>query len=227
MKIQFLRFSLVLLILIWCPLYAKSNVNRCAAAPCNPLLEAGIERSSVRYLQEKLSKIKTMQADFSQTITANNMDSTKSSGKMALSKPNLFFWKTIKPLAQTFVADGKKIWIYDEDLEQVSVRNQNQNLSGAAAIFLTDNTKDLAKDYSVNLATRNGQEQFNLRAIRKNVSFVKVGLIFVDDIIRQIDLFDELGQHTVIFFNQVKLNAKLPPNFFKFIVPKGTDVVHQ
>lgn len=179
------------------------------------------------YLQEKLNKIKTMQAAFLQTIKAKNVESTKSSGNMALAKPDHFFWKTIKPMPQLFIADGENLWIYDKDLEQVSVRKQGQQLSGAAAIFLSDKNNNLSKEYNVDLIKSNKEERFDLRAKARHVSFTRVGLVFVGDVIKQIDLYDELGQHTEVRFSDVKLNSKLSANLFKFIVPKGTDVVRQ
>lgn len=200
------RFGWFFLIFVWHSLYADGSDT---------------------YLQQKLSKIKTMQATFAQVIKSKNVDPSRSFGKMALSKPNHFFWKTLKPMPQLFIADGDNLWIYDEDLEQVSVRRQGKNLSGAAAIFLSDKNNNIAKDFYIEVTKSKSMESFDLRAKGNHASFVRVGLIFVGDIIKQIDLYDELGQHTEVLFTDVKLNSKLSPNLFKFIVPKGTDVVRQ
>ncbi len=183
--------------------------------------------TSTERLQTKLNTIKTMQASFLQTIKAKKTEPAKSSGNMALAKPNNFFWKTIKPMPQLFIADGEHLWIYDEELEQVSVRPQGKNLTGAAAIFLSDENNNIAEDFDVEVTSEQGGEHFDLWAKRDNVSFPRVSLVFVDEIIKQIDLYDELGQHTNVLFTNVKLNAKLSPKLFKFIVPKGTDVVRQ
>lgn len=178
-------------------------------------------------LQEKLDKIKTMRANFFQVIVAKNVEPVKSSGNMALSKPGLFYWKTSKPTPQLFIADGDKIWIYDAELEQVSVKKQGKNLSGAAAIFLSDKNNNIAKNFDVDVTKRGDKESYNLRAKSNNPNFVKIGLVFVGDIIKKIDLFDELGQHTELVFTNVQLNSNLSPKLFKFVVPKGTDVVRQ
>lgn len=179
------------------------------------------------YLQTKLNAIKTMRADFIERVQAKKTAATKSSGKMALVKPKQFFWKTLKPMPQLVVADGKHLWIYDEELEQVSVRRQGKNLRGAAAIFLSENT-NIAKDYEVSFTKRADLEAFDLRSkSSKNTSFSRVGLVFLGEKLQQIDLYDELGQHTQVSFTNVKLNAKLSSRLFKFIVPKGTDVVQQ
>lgn len=206
MKSKFFKYSFLGLVLFCAPIYAQTNDI---------------------YLQKKLSKIKTMQASFLQIIKAKNAEPIKSSGSMALAKPNHFFWKTIKPMPQLFIADGQNLWIYDKDLEQASVRKQGKNLSGPAAMFLSDKNNNLAKDYNVDLTKSNSEERFDLRAKVSHVSFVRVGLVFVGDVIKQIHLYDELGQHTEVLFTDVKLNSKLSSNLFKFIVPKGTDVVRQ
>ncbi len=206
MKIKLLKYSFYLLVLFCATTFAQTRDI---------------------YLQQKLSKIKTMKASFSQIIKAKNVEPTKSSGNMALAKPNHFFWNTVKPMPQLFIADGENLWIYDKDLEQVSVRKQGKKLSGAAAIFLSDKNNNLAKDYDIDLTKSNKEERFDLRAKASHVSFKRVGLVFVGDVIKQIDLYDELGQHTEVLFTDVKLNSKLSSNLFKFTVPKGTDVVRQ
>lgn len=183
--------------------------------------------TNAEYLQAKLNNIKTMQASFTQVINAKKSSPAKSYGKMALAKPNHFFWKTLKPMPQLFIADGERLWIYDEELEQVSVRVQGKNLSGAAAIFLGDKNTNLQKDFDVKINKSKSSDSFDLHAKSNHVSFKRVGLVFVGDTIKQIDLYDELGQHTQVLFANVKLNSKLSPNLFKFIVPKGTDVVRQ
>lgn len=179
------------------------------------------------YLQEKLNKIKTMQASFKQVIKAKNADNANSSGKMAMAKPNHFRWQTTQPMPQLFIADGQKLWVYDEELEQVSVRPQSKNLKGAAAIFLSDNNQHVGDDFEINMFHQHNRDHFYLKAKAERSSFSRVELVFTGDNIHAIDLFDELGQHTHVTFSQVKLNPELSSNLFKFTVPKGTDVVQQ
>lgn len=179
------------------------------------------------HLQQKLDKIKTMQASFKQVITVKNADDASSYGKMALVKPKHFRWQTIKPMPQLFIADGKKLWIYDEELEQVSVRPQSKNLRGAAGIFLGDGNQHIGDDFAIKMQRNNDSDHFYLKAKAERSGFSRVELIFSGDTLQTIDLFDELGQHTHVTFSQVRLNLELPSKLFKFTVPKGTDVVQQ
>ena len=183
--------------------------------------------TNAEYLQQKLNKIRTMQASFKQIISAKNTDNSNSSGKMALSKPSHFRWQTLKPMPQLFIADGKRLWIYDEELEQVSVRTQGKNLSGAAAIFLSDDNQHIGDDFEISMIKKGNVDYFNLHAKAERASFSRVELVFSGEKIKQIDLFDELGQHTKVAFSDVQLNPELSLSLFKFTVPRGTDVVHQ
>ena len=183
--------------------------------------------TNAEYLQQKLNNIRTMQASFKQIVSAKNTDNSNSSGKMALAKPSHFRWQTLKPMPQLFIADGKRLWIYDEELEQVSVRKQGKNLSGAAAIFLSDDNQHLGDDFEISMLKKGKVDYFNLHAKAERSTFSRVELVFSGEMIKQIDLYDELGQHTKVAFTNVELNPELSASLFKFTVPKGTDVVRQ
>src|SRR3990167_5239597 len=79
-------------------------------------------------LQKKLNTLQSMRANFTQVIYVKQREISHSDGNMALQRPGHFRWQTKNPMAQIIVADGKKIWIYDVDLEQVTVKDQNKNL---------------------------------------------------------------------------------------------------
>ena len=83
-------------------------------------------------LQAKLNALRTMSADFTQVVKAKRREVSHSSGTMALSRPGRFRWQTKAPMEQLVVADGKQLWIYDVDLEQVSVKKQEKSVGGTA-----------------------------------------------------------------------------------------------
>lgn len=190
------------------------------------LSSATFADGDANYLQQKLQYIKTMQASFSQSIEAKKVNTSRSYGSMALSKPNLFRWQTDKPMSQLFIADGKKMWMYDKDLEQVSVREQGVKLGGIAGVFFGNESGVIERDFKVKLLKKNNVEYFELRSKRKT-NFSKVNLMFSGPSLRQIELYDELGQKTRVELHHVVINSNLPAQSFKFIVPKGTDVVRQ
>ena len=146
---------------------------------------------------------------------------------MALSRPGRFRWQTNKPMAQTVIADGHRLWVYDVDLEQVTVKKQNPGMGGTVGLFLSGYNDSLARDFEVVRASVDHHDVFDLRAKSSEANFKRVKLMFVGNALRGIVLFDQLGQQTDVQLSQVKTNPTLAPALFQFKAPKGVDVVKQ
>lgn len=178
-------------------------------------------------LQNKLNAIRTMSATFSQVITAKKRKISNSSGTMALSRPGRFRWQTKSPMPQLVIADGKHLWIYDVDLEQVTVKKQEKGLGGTAALFLSGYDDTVARDFAVTKITKGNKESFDLRAKSGRANFQRVKLVFENDILNEMELYDQLGQRTDVHLSNIKINPSLATTTFKFKAPKGVDVVEQ
>lgn len=178
-------------------------------------------------LQKKLSNIRTMHANFSQTVRAKHRVISNSRGTMALAKPNQFRWQTKHPMAETVVADGHKVWIYDVDLEQVTVSKQTRSLGAAGALFLSQDSDAIHRDYTVRFHQERDNDIFDLQAKSSKLSFEKVRIIFVKNNLKTIELNDQLGQRITIYLSDVVVNQSEPASLFQFRVPKGVDVVQQ
>ena len=178
-------------------------------------------------LQKKLNAIRTMSAHFSQVVKANQRELSRSSGSMALARPGRFRWQTQHPMEQLVVADGHRLWIYDIDLEQVTVKPQDHGLGGTAGLFLSGYNDTVTKDFNVTMLVNGNQQTFDLHATSNKASFQRVKLKFVGDALHGIELFDQLGQHTDVQLQAIKTNPKLADSLFSFKPPKGTDVVNQ
>ena len=198
---------------MWCVLFLWG-----APAFCETVNEA---------LQVKLNAIRTMSAAFNQVVKANKRTVSHSSGTMALSRPGRFRWQTNKPMAQTVIADGHRLWVYDVDLEQVTVKKQNPGMGGTVGLFLSGYNDSLARDFEVVRASVDHHDVFDLRAKSSEANFKRVKLMFVGNALRGIVLFDQLGQQTDVQLSQVKTNPTLAPALFQFKAPKGVDVVKQ
>ena len=188
------------------------------AASCDGVSEA---------LQMKLNAIRTMSASFTEVVNAKQRQVSNSSGTMALSRPGRFRWQTVSPMAQLVVADGHHLWMYDVDLEQVTVKKQDQGLGGTAALFLTNDGDTVTRDFDVKTTKEGSKEIFDLHSKSNKANFQHVKLLFSNEILSGIELFDQLGQHTVVRFTRIKNNPQLAANLFKFKTPKGVDVVAQ
>lgn len=178
-------------------------------------------------LQNKLNALSTMTADFNQTVKAKQKTVSRSSGTMALQRPGHFRWKTIDPMEQLIVADGQKMWIYDVELEQVTVKKQERGLGGTAALFLSGYDNQVSKDFDVTEKAEGKQTVFDLKAKAGKENFQRIKLIFNKEQLTGLELYDQLGQITYVKLSQIKSNDKLAAKLFQFKPPKGVDVVKQ
>lgn len=177
--------------------------------------------------QQRFHAIRTMHATFNQSIEFKTRASSTSSGKMALARPGRFRWETLKPMTQLVVADGTRLWIYDEDLEQVTVRKQSGALQSAAGLFLSDNDDHLLQSFDVSVAKKGKMTHFDLHSKSTRADFKHVIFLFEDNMLRGMELFDALGQHTIVRFQNIKINAAVPAQMFKFTPPHGVDVIDE
>lgn len=178
-------------------------------------------------LQEKLNAIKTMEASFKQVVKAKNRVLTRSNGKMALARPGRFRWDTKDPMPQLVIADGKKMWVYDVDLEQVTVRKQEKSMGGTAALFLSGYDDTVARDYEVKQINKGSLVGFDMKARENKSGFQRVKLFFKKEALCALELYDQLGQVTEVDLKKIKINPKLSEQLFQFKPPKGVDVVKQ
>jgi outer membrane lipoprotein carrier protein len=178
-------------------------------------------------LQTKLNAIRTMTANFNQVVKAKQKEVSSSSGSMAIQRPGHFRWQTEDPMEQLIVADGQNMWVYDPDLEQVTVKKQEKGLGGTAALFLSGYDDSVAKDFDVQESSSGTVTTFDLKAKSSKENFQRIKLIFTKDDLTALELYDQLGQVTSVKLVQIKSNPKLSVKLFQFKPPKGVDIVQQ
>jgi outer membrane lipoprotein carrier protein len=178
-------------------------------------------------LQSKLNSIRSMTASFKQVVKARSRVVSSSSGTMALERPGRFRWQTKEPMAQLMVADGQRIWVYDTDLEQVTVKKQQKGLGGTAALFLSGYDNTVTRDFTVTQSGTADDPIFDLKSKSSKANFQRIKLMFHQNLLSGLELFDQLGQVTTVQLSQGKLNPKLAAALFQFKPPKGVDVVQQ
>ena len=167
-----------------------------------------------------------LQAQFKQILTDRNGQSIdEASGVLAISRPDRFRWDYREPYSQVIVADGTRIWIYDSDLEQVTVRKLDETLSATPAMLLSGRS-NLADNFSVTQATQEGGvEWIRMEPRRDDTDFKWVRLGFDGAVLKYMQLADKLGQTTSLEFSKVERNPPLDPSRFTFSVPPGADVI--
>lgn len=173
--------------------------------------------------------LKGLDGQFSQQVYGTNGKIKEtSSGRVALSTPRLFRWEYAKPYEQLIIADGKRVWVYDPDLQQVTRRAQGAQEQDSPLAALIDPTR-LDKDYRMEEGgTSGGQQWLVLKPKAKgqgDAAFESARLGFGASGLASMQVIDALGQKTVIQFSQWKRNPGFAPGTFKFVPPRGVDVV--
>ena len=149
----------------------------------------------------------------------------KSTGLIYLSRPGKFRWVYKTPDPQTIVADGKNIWIHDEDLEQVTIKPLSRALSSAPIAILTRKQSPDTQFIVKSLQEKDGLDWFQLTPKKQSKDFksINIGLDKKGNM-RQMVMLDQLSQKTLIKFN-TKTNVPISGKQFYFKIPAGVDVI--
>jgi len=168
----------------------------------------------------------SVSANFEQQISDATSGKTKiSRGTLSLKAPRQFRWDTTTPYKQLIVADGEKVWIYDPDLEQVTVRAQGTEEAHSPLTVLTD-LSQLDRDFTTSeQGEHDGQVSLRLKSKDKEPQFEYADLGFDQTGLASMAFKDTFDNSTQIRFSGWQRNAKLVPDLFKFTPPKGVDVV--
>ncbi len=179
-------------------------------------------------LNQFLQSLQTVYAQFNQKLyNENGQLLEESSGNMYVQRPNRFRWEYRHPYNQLIVADGKQVWIYDSDLEQVTVKALNAALGKTPAFLLSRNRK-LEEDFFVNkLPTEAQVTRFELIPKDAEAQFDSMRVNLRGDTILGFELLDNLGQTTHINFSQVRQNLRFRKSLFKFEPPPGVDILKE
>ncbi|WP_109013960.1 outer membrane lipoprotein chaperone LolA [Novimethylophilus kurashikiensis] len=167
-----------------------------------------------------------MKAVFKQTVLDRKGQTVQEvMGTMQLLRPGKFRWDYQKPYVQIIVGDGKKIWLFDPELSQVTVRSLEKMLGSSPAALLAG-SKEVEKAFDLKDAGRQDElEWVEATPKQKDGSFESVLLGFKGDQLAEMELHDSFGQTTIIEFAKIERNPKLNPNTFVFVPPRGVDVV--
>jgi chaperone LolA len=185
--------------------------------------DRGLER-----LQAFLDQVQSMRATFRQEIVDGEGRITESSsGRMSLKRPGRFRWDYEEPYERVVAADGKELWLYEADLQQVTVRPLGAGLGETPAALLTGDRAILDRFEHVESWRKDGLDWIRLRPRATDSDFDSVALGFQGDRPARLEIDDRLGQRTRLFLADVELNARLADESFSFHVPEGVDVIRE
>ncbi|NMM75499.1 outer membrane lipoprotein carrier protein LolA [Acidovorax sp. SRB_14] len=189
----------------------------------------------LKSLESFMARTQAGRADFTQVVTSPPKDgqaarSKTSSGTFEFQRPGRFKFVYLKPFEQTIVADGRTLWLYDADLNQVTQRAQAQALGSTPAALLAaaPDLKALRADFTLASAPAQDGLEWVLatpKAKEGQLQSVRVG--FDGDQLAALDILDSFGQRSLIRFTGLQANPVLPASAFEFKPPAGADVLRQ
>jgi outer membrane lipoprotein carrier protein len=186
-------------------------------------------------LESFVKTAKSGHADFTQVVTSPSRDgqvarAKTSSGTFSFQRPNRFKFVYKKPFAQTIVADGQTLWLYDVDLDQVTARKQAQALGTAPAALIASaaDLKTLQTDFVLaNDSDRDGLEWAVATPKTKDSSVQLVRMGFKGNTLVVLEILDSFGQKSVMRYSEFEVNGPAEPGAFQFKPPVGADVIAQ
>ena len=200
-----------------------------AALGLGLLLEPGSARAgAIDQLREFSKSTRSARGEFQQkTLKASGVVAESTSGRFAFSKPGLFRWEVRMPYEQLMVADGEKIYFFDKDLNQVTVRKISDSLGATPAAILFGDT-DLAESFDLRESgTRDGLDWIEARPKSKEAGFELINIGLRAGKPDSMEVVDSFGRKTQFAFRQLESNAKIAAEQFKFVAPAGAEIVQQ
>lgn len=167
----------------------------------------------------------TFSASFRQvSINEAGRASHESTGKFYLSRPGKFRWNYEKPFLQEIVSNGGKVWYYDADLQQVTVKKLDDSLGATPALLLTGEVNVEQKFHLENQGSEGGMDWVKLSPKDEESGFKYILIGLEHGQLAGMELSDNFGQLTRIYFAEIHLNPHLDTGLFNFVPPKDADV---
>ncbi|MEZ5472478.1 MAG: outer membrane lipoprotein chaperone LolA [Marinicella sp.] len=175
-------------------------------------------------LTQVRSGLNALSAEFVQyELTNEGQQLDRNTGLVWMQAPNLFRWEYQQPIEQLIVADGQQVWVYDEDLDQVTVKTQDNHLN---PIYVIINEALTQQHYDIAFEKVEGDLQWiSLTPKLKSDEVKYVWLGIQETTVQQIRVFNHFDQTMVFEFKDIKKNPELNQDLFQFTPPEGVDVI--
>ena len=231
----------ILLSAVIAALTFSSNLSKVSAhenelaLKTSPVIAQQVMSDSKALLMNKLSTLEFFSADFTQQVVSESGEFIEeSTGKLAISKPNLANWQVITPDELSIVSDGENVWFYNPWIEQVSIYSLSAAIARTPILLLTSKDETLWQQYSVAQnfeAIKDNSESFTITANDKNSQIKSLTLVFNSKEnggeLNQFSFLDATGQLSNVTLN--KFDDKKAPNadLFIFNVPDDVQIDDQ
>jgi len=220
------RYRLVL-VAIWV-LAATPALANGEGVPRAHMPASEAEVTDIAGLQERLEGLDSFDSAFRQTIySADGAELQDARGHLSVNRQGHVRWATEAPYEQLLVADGETIWLFDPDLEQVTVRPFRRNIAETPAMLLIGGADRLEEDYRVFVGEQSADRiSWQLVPRDGTAMFERIELTFQGEVPARMTLWDAMEQVTVIEFSDGRVNPALDEALFRFEPPPGVDILH-
>lgn len=182
-----------------------------------------VAQSAAEQLGSLLTRSNSFAANFQQTVSnGHGQKSDVSHGRFELQHPGKFRWEVKKPYHQVLVSTGKVLWIYEPDIDSVTVNDLEQELGATPALLLSSDQKKLVDSFHVQARAAS---EFVLTPKDLGANFEQITLRFANNTLVELNLQDSLGGYTQVLFTDAKSNVKLEAGRFEFTPPANADVI--
>ncbi len=209
-------------------IFVKSGLRRSLAVLLIVILPMSVALAADpgQILKDYLKGLDTLSADFEQvTFNADRNAMAESTGVFYLKRPGKFRWEYRKPGEQIILADGKRVYVYDVELEQVSHQDQAKALAGTPAMLLADSAP-IDREFSIkDLPARDGLAWLELKPKAQDTEVQSIQIGFEGKELRSLIMEDAFGQVTRLLFAGAKRNPSLKDDLFKLQPNKATDIL--
>ncbi len=190
------------------------------------LVAVAMDAAAADLVSDYFSGLETFQSEFKQTVVDSSGEQVQSSeGTVWIQKPGRFRWDYRTPYRQLIVADGQRLWTYDEDLEQATVKAVDEALSSTPAMLLSG-FRPLSEVMTWRQDESEGDERwFTLDPRESDTAVETVRIAFENGQLSVIEVTDGFGNHTRIQFLQIRRNQTIDPALFQLQLPDGTDII--
>lgn len=190
------------------------------------LLPTTVMADALKNFVNQIESLNSLEAAFTQnTRDANGRSLQQIQGMLSVAKPGKMRWETAAPYEQLIVSDGELLWIYDMDLEQVTIRTMGQSLQETPALLLSGDVSEVEKSFIVAQERSAAATVYQLVPKDKSQLFETLEFHYQKNTLQRMRIYDATGQVTDIQFRNVKLNQKMDSHAFIFDVPEGVDVI--
>lgn len=189
-------------------------------------INVAADESALKSFINKLDSLNAMQAQFVQTTRDQHNNALQElTGTLLVAKPGKMRWQTEPPYSQLVVSDNQSVWFYDEDLEQVTIRDMEQRIQETPALLLSGNTDEIKQNFDITYQNNGQFSRYSLAPKDSSQLFEKIEFQYYDNTLESMRIYDATGQVTEIVFTEIDLAPQINESTFQFKAPNGVDVI--